>query len=97
MELYGKSRSDRTERNSWPTAPVTPTTAIVGAFSWSDIRTLPGDAYFGLGWLERVAEKKLFWRRRESEAIGIRDFRERKGLYFVLERERERECEFVVS
>lgn len=69
MELYGKSRSERTERNSWPTAPVTPTTAMVGAFSWRDIRTRPGaDAYLGLGRVVgRVAERKVFWRERESE------------------------------
>lgn len=70
MELYGKSRSERTERNSWPTAPVTPTTASVGAFSCRDIRILPGAAaYLGLGRVGRAAEKKWFWRKIESEAI----------------------------
>lgn len=92
MELYGKSRSERTERNSWPTAPVTPTTASEGAFSWRDIRTLVGAAaYLGLGRVGRVAEKKWFWRKRESEAIGFglgfRDSRERKGF---IEREKQR-------
>lgn len=40
MERQGKERSERTERNSWPTAPVTPTMAREGAVSLRDMRTV---------------------------------------------------------
>jgi hypothetical protein len=68
---------------------VTPTTAMDGAFCWRDIWTLAGgDAYLGLDRVGSVAEKKWFWRKRESEAIDLIRF-DSMGLE-ILERERKK-------
>lgn len=85
MERKGKSRSESTERNSWPTAPVTPTTAREGAVSWRDMRTAVGQMGLSFGLVVRrsLEERKGWWVRvaiRTGDSRYVRESEMRGGF-----------------
>ncbi|MFS7993522.1 hypothetical protein Hanom_Chr12g01095151 [Helianthus anomalus] len=72
IDRYGNERSERTDKNSWPTAPVTPTTAIDGPSSRSAIRTVVGRERreVGFGWWRRVGVGVVPVRKRRERVAG---------------------------